>query len=166
MLSEITIIVICMLAAIILLIAEVFFIPGITLAGIAGALCAGGGIWYAYSLDMTIGHITVLSSIIGFVAVFWFFLRSRSFRIMELNADISSKVTSNLEQGISVGEKGVTVSRLASVGKARFNRTIVEVKAENGWIDENTPVLVTRIEDNYIWVITDEQADETENSIQ
>lgn len=155
-----------MLAAIILLIAEVFFIPGITLAGIAGALCAGGGIWYAYSLDMTIGHITVLSSIIGFVAVFWFFLRSRSFRIMELNADISSKVTSNLEQGISVGEKGVTVSRLASVGKARFNRTIVEVKAENGWIDENTPVLVTRIEDNYIWVITDEQADETENSIQ
>ena len=155
-----------MLAAIILLIAEVFFIPGITLAGIAGALCAGGGIWYAYSLDMTIGHITVLSSIIGFVAVFWFFLRSRSFRIMELNADISSKVTSNLEQGISVGEKGVTVSRLASVGKARFNRTIVEVKAENEWIDENTPVLVTRIEDNYIWVITDEQADETENSIQ
>lgn len=155
-----------MLAAIILLIAEVFFIPGITLAGIAGALCAGGGIWYAYSLDMTIGHITVLSSIIGFVAVFWFFLRSRSFRIMELNADISSKVTSNLEQGISVGEKGVTVSRLASVGKARFNRTIVEVKAENGWIDENTPVLVTRIEDNYIWVITDEQAEETENSIQ
>ncbi|MDY3069906.1 MAG: NfeD family protein [Parabacteroides sp.] len=166
MLSEITIIVICMLAAIILLIAEVFFIPGITLAGIAGALCAGGGIWYAYSLDMTIGHITVLSSIIGFVAVFWFFVRSRSFKIMELNADISSKVTSNLEQGISVGEKGVTVSRLASVGKARFNRTIVEVKAENGWIDENTPVLVTRIEDNYIWVITDEQADETENSIQ
>ncbi len=155
-----------MLAAIILLIAEVFFIPGITLAGIAGALCAGGGIWYAYSLDMTIGHITVLSSIIGFVAVFWFFVRSRSFKIMELNADISSKVTSNLEQGISVGEKGVTVSRLASVGKARFNRTIVEVKAENGWIDENTPVLVTRIEDNYIWVITDEQAEETENSIQ
>lgn len=155
-----------MLAAIILLIAEVFFIPGITLAGIAGTLCAGGGIWYAYSLDMTIGHITVLSSIIGFVAVFWFFVRSRSFKIMELNADISSKVTSNLEQGISVGEKGVTVSRLASVGKARFNRTIVEVKAENGWIDENTPVLVTRIEDNYIWVITDEQADETENSIQ
>ena len=155
-----------MLAAIILLIAEVFFIPGITLAGIAGALCAGGGIWYAYSLDMTIGHITVLSSIIGFVAVFWFFVRSRSFKIMELNADISSKVTSNLEQGISVGEKGVTVSRLASVGKARFNRIIVEVKAENGWIDENTPVLVTRIEDNYIWVITDDQADETENSIQ
>ena len=155
-----------MLAAIILLIAEVFFIPGITLAGIAGALCAGGGIWYAYSLDMTIGHITVLSSIIGFVAVFWFFVRSRSFKIMELNADISSKVTSNLEQGISVGEKGVTVSRLASVGKARINRTIVEVKAENGWIDENTPVLVTRIEDNYIWVITDEQAEETENSIQ
>ena len=155
-----------MLAAIILLIAEVFFIPGITLAGIAGALCAGGGIWYAYSLDMAIGHITVLSSIIGFVAVFWFFVRSRSFKIMELNADISSKVTSNLEQGISVGEKGVTVSRLASVGKARFNRTIVEVKAENGWIDENTPVLVTRIEDNYIWVITDEQAEETENSIQ
>lgn len=155
-----------MLAAIILLIAEVFFIPGITLAGIAGALCAGGGIWYAYSLDMTIGHITVLSSIIGFVAVFWFFLRSRSFKIMELNADISSKVTSNLEQGINVGEKGVTVSRLASVGKARFNRTIVEVKAENGWIDENTPVVVTRIEDNYIWVVTDEQAEDTENNIQ
>lgn len=152
MLSEILIILLCMLAAIILLIAEVFFFPGITLAGIAGAVCAGGGIWYAYQVDTMVGHLTVIFSLLAFLLVFYIFLRSRSFKRMELKADIGSKVHSNLEQGVQVGDEGVTVSRLASVGKASIGGKLVEVKSETGWTDENTRVQVTRIEDNYIWV--------------
>lgn len=152
MFSEIAIIAICMVVAIVLLITEIFFIPGITLAGLGGAAAAIGGIWFAYQVSAMTGHITVLASLAGFAVVFFAFLRSRSFRKMELKADVSSKVVSNLEQGIQVGDQGVTVSRLASVGKANINGKIVEVKSETGWTDENQPIVVTRIEDNYIWV--------------
>ena len=152
MISEIAIIVVCMVVAIALLITEVFFIPGITLAGLGGAAAAVGGIWYAYQVSTLTGHVTVIASLAGVALVFFWFLRSRSFRKLELTADIPSKVVSNLEQGIRVGDQGVTVSRLASVGKANINGKIVEVKSETGWTDENQPVVVTRIEDNYIWV--------------
>lgn len=152
MITQIAIVIVCMIVAIVLLITEIFFIPGVTLAGIGGAACAIGGIWYAYHVNAIIGHVTVISSLVGFAAVFFFFLRSRSFRKLELKADISSKVVSNLEQGIKVGDTGVTISRCASVGKANINGKIVEVKSESGWTDENKTVTVTRIEDNYIWI--------------
>ena len=110
-----------------------------------------GFVWHI-TLTTNSASMLSLASLAGFAVVFFAFLRSRSFRKMELKADVSSKVVSNLEQGIQVGDQGVTVSRLASVGKANINGKIVEVKSETGWTDENQPIVVTRIEDNYIWV--------------
>ena len=48
---------------IILLIAEVFIIPGFGIAGISGALFFGGSVWYAYEqIGTTAGNITLLIS--------------------------------------------------------------------------------------------------------
>ena len=46
MISTLVILAVLMLAAIILGLAEIFFFPGITLAGIGGILCAGGGLYF------------------------------------------------------------------------------------------------------------------------
>ena len=73
MFSEIAIIAICMVVAIVLLITEIFFIPGITLAGLGGAAAAIGGIWYAYQVSAMTGHITVLASLAGFLPLDGFF---------------------------------------------------------------------------------------------
>ena len=50
MLLDIAIIVFLMVAAILLILAEIFLLPGITLAGIGGAIFAIGGVVFAYTV--------------------------------------------------------------------------------------------------------------------
>ena len=79
MLLDIAIIVFLMVAAILLILAEIFLLPGITLAGIGGAIFAIGGVVFAYTVGIWVGHLTLSLSIITFGIIFAWLLRSRSF---------------------------------------------------------------------------------------
>lgn len=146
MVSELIILVILMLVAILLGLAEIFLFPGITLAGIGGILFAGGGLYYAYSLSTTIGNLTLFISIVLFIAGLVWFMRSRSLNKIALHTDVDSRLQSSRELGIKAGDEGVSMSRLAPIGKARFGDISVEAKSETGFIDENTPIVVVRVE--------------------
>ncbi|MDR1116479.1 MAG: NfeD family protein [Tannerella sp.] len=146
MVTDIIIIVFLMVAAIFLILAEIFLLPGITIAGIGGALFAIGGIIYAYSVNVVTGNITLISSVLVFGGLFFRLLRRDSFSRVSLKTDIASTVSSPKDENLHVGDKGVTLSRLAPVGKARFNNVTVEAKSANEFIDENTPVVITGIE--------------------
>ena len=143
---DIAIIVFVMAAAIVLILAEIFLLPGITIAGIGGALFAIGGIAYAYSISATTGNITTVSSIVIFGTVFFWMLRSNSFNRVALKKNIESTVASPRDENLHVGDEGITLSRLAPIGKARFNNITVEAKSLNDFIDENTPVVILSIE--------------------
>ena len=143
---DILIIVFLMVVAIALIIAEIFLLPGITIAGIAGALFAIGGVAYAYSVDVMTGNITLGSSIIAFGAVFLWLLRSNSFSRVSLKTDVPSKVESPRDMELKVGDEGISLSRLAPIGKARFNKITVEAKSVGDFIDENTPVVIRRVD--------------------
>jgi len=149
---DILIIVFVMLAAIALLLAEIFLLPGITIAGIAGALFAIGGIAYAYSIDMTSGNITLAASIVVFGGIFLWLMRSDSFHRVSLKTNIESTVESPREMDLKVGDEGVTLSRLAPIGKARFGSVSIEAKSTNDFIDERTPVVIIRIEGYHVIV--------------
>ena len=47
-----------------LLLLEIFLLPGITVAGVGGALFALGGLFYAYSVSSLVGNLTLGISII------------------------------------------------------------------------------------------------------
>ena len=130
MLLDIAIIVFLMVAAILLILAEIFLLPGITLAGI--------GIW--------VGHLTLSLSIITFGIIFAWLLRSRSFNKIALKTDIDSKLISSRDLGIEPGDEGITLSRLAPIGKARIKGINVEAKSQDELIDENTPIVVIRVD--------------------
>ena len=136
MLLDIAIILFLMIAAIALLLAEIFLFPGITLAGISGALFAIGGIFLAYAEGTAVGHATLAFSL----------LRSRSFNKVALHTNIDSRLTSSRELGIQPGDEGITLSRLAPIGKARIKGIVVEAKSTNELIDEETPVVVVRVD--------------------
>ena len=104
-----------MLAAIILGLAEIFFFPGITLAGIGGILCAGGGLYYAYSLSSTVGNWTLFLSALLFICGFLWFLRSRSFNKMALHTDVDSRLQSTQDLGIQPGDQGAVFVILTAV---------------------------------------------------
>ena len=100
MLLDIAIIVFLMVAAILLILAEIFLLPGITLAGIGGAIFAIGGVVFAYTVGIWVGHLTLSLSIITFGIIFAWLLRSRSFNKIALKTDIDSKLTSSRDLGI------------------------------------------------------------------
>lgn len=143
---DIAIIIFLMVAAILLIIAEIFLLPGITIAGIAGVLFAIGGMVYAYSIGVTTGNITLSASIVAFGGLFLWLMRSNSFNRVALKTDIESKVDSPRDTNLQVGDEGKTLSRLAPIGKARFDNMTVEAKSVNDFIDENTPVVIVRID--------------------
>jgi membrane-bound ClpP family serine protease len=146
MILDIIIIAFLMGIAIALILLEIFLLPGITLAGIGGALFAIGGVIYAYTIGTTAGHITLLVSVVAFGGAFAWLLRSKSFNKVALHTDIDSKVTSARELDIHPGDEGVTLSRLAPIGKASINDITVEAKSTGDFIDENTPVRVLRVD--------------------
>ena len=146
MLLDIAIIVFLMVAAILLILAEIFLLPGITLAGIGGAIFAIGGVVFVYTVGIWVGHLTLSLSIIAFGIIFAWLLRSRSFNKIALKTDIDSKLTSSRDLGIEPGDEGITLSRLAPIGKARIKGINVEAKSQDELIDENTPIVVIRVD--------------------
>jgi len=143
---DLLIITFVMIAAIALLITEIFLLPGITIAGIAGALFAAGGIVYAYTIGMMVGNITLGSSVVVFGGIFLWLMRSNSFHRVSLKTNIESTVESPRDMDLKVGDEGIALSRLAPIGKARFGHITIEAKSTNDFIDENTPVAIVRIE--------------------
>ena len=143
---NIIIIVIFMAVAIFLFLLEIFLLPGITVAGIGGALFAIGGIVYAYSIGTVMGHVTLVVSIVLFVGFFAWLLRAKSFQRVALKTNVDSTLTSTRDMGLQVGDEGIALSRLAPIGKARFGDTTVEAKTQGDFIDEQTPIVIVRIE--------------------
>ena len=135
-----------MLIAILLFLAEIFLLPGFTIAGIAGGLFAIAGIIYGYTLNATTGHITLGASALVFSGLFFWLLRAKSFHRIALNTDVDSTLTSTRDLGLQVGDEGITLSRLAPIGKARFGDLTVEAKAIENFIDEQTPIVIVRID--------------------
>lgn len=146
MVFDLIIIAFLMIVAIVLILLEIFLLPGITVAGVGGLIFAAGGIIYAYSTDPLVGNITLAISLVAFGGAFVWLLRSKSFSRVALKTDVDSKLISSRDLGILPGDEGVTLSRLAPIGKARIKGITVEAKALDELIDEGTPVEVTHIE--------------------
>lgn len=154
-LFDIIIIAFLMLVAIVLVLAEIFLFPGITLAGVGGLLFAVGGLYFAYASSVMVGNITLGISLSLFVVIFLWMLRSRSFSRVALRTDVDSRLTSSLELGLKPGDKGITVSRLAPMGKIRVGNVVTEAKSRDGFVDENTPIVIVHIESDLILVATE-----------
>lgn len=150
---NIVIIVFLMGLAIALILVEIFLLPGITFAGIGGALFAVGGAIYAYTISPAAGHITLIASAVLFAATFFSLLRKNSFKRVALHTDVDSRIPSSRELGIVPGDEGITLSRLAPIGKANIKGITVEAKSREEFIDEQTPVVVVRVDGYNVIVI-------------
>lgn len=142
------IIIICLLVllGIFLLILEIFFLPGITVAGIGALLFWAGAVYYAFSqLGATAGFWTLgLSVVAGSAGIYWF-IRSKSIDRMALKTDIDSVVPTSIDDRVAAGDRGITISRLNPMGTVLINETEMEAKTWDEFIDENTPVIVEKV---------------------
>ncbi len=128
------------------MIVEVFFIPGITLAGIASVGCFIVGIVLAYkNLGTVEGTLILAGSMVLLGVILYVFFKSKTLDRMALKSKISSKTEPFQGLDVQPGDTGVTISRLAPIGRVKINGKTIEGRSENEMIDQNTPVQVIEV---------------------
>lgn len=146
-------IIVLILVGLVLIFAEILLIPGVGVAGVLGLLSMGGSCFYAFNqMGNVTGAIVTAINALLIVALTAWVLRARTWKRFTLNTNIDSKATGSIKDSISIGDKGLTLTRLAPMGSARLAEEVYEVKALEGMIDPGVEVEVVLIEDNKIYV--------------
>lgn len=150
---EITIILLLLLMGVIFFLLELFLIPGISIAGIAGTVFMGGAVYYAYTaVGSTAGHLTLTGGIILLAIAVWIFIRSKALEKMSLKAEIDGKNDPLSGISLKIGDKGIAASRLAPMGRIKINGHLAEAKTNDDFIDEGVEVTVVEVRNTNVVV--------------
>lgn len=142
-----------LVVGIFLIILEIFFLPGITIAGIASILFLAGAIYYAFAeLGSTEGFVVLAVSVMAVITTIIWFMRSKTLTKMSLHTEIDSVAPTLIDTHIKVGDTGVTLSRLNPMGQIIIGNEKIEAKSLDGFIDENQPVVVEKVENTNVIV--------------
>lgn len=136
---------------IILLLIEIFVIPGVGIAGILGVAAVIAGCYFSYDWGTRIGMIVTGGVIVVIIIFLIIALRAKTWDKLALKTNVESSAGQD-STVVSLGEKGVTVTRLAPMGSARIDGKTMEVKSYEGFVDPGVNVEVVMIEDNLIYV--------------
>ncbi len=148
-----TVISILILVGLLMLILEIIVIPGSGIAGIIGFALMAAGVWLAYTREgLVAGHITLAVTIGINVVGLILTLRSKTWKKAMLNAVNKGKVNDSGQNDLNIGQRGVTISRCAPMGKAEFNDKFYEVSTLSDFIDQNEQVEIIRISGNKITI--------------
>lgn len=132
---------------------EIFIIPGTSLAGIAAAASLIGANYLVFdNFGLSIGFTVLAASlIVCLLAGFWM-LRSKTLDKISLKRTIDSTAATAEQLSVKTGDCGIAITRLALIGNADFNGKIVQVQSADGFIDEQTPVIICRVIEGQVWV--------------
>lgn len=146
---DIALVALFMILGIVFFILEIFFLPGVSVGGIAGALFVVAGVWYAFvHIGATAGWLTCIIGVLMFGIAVWIFIKSKTLERLSLTTELETDKSIRRADNLAVGDCGTTLSRLAPMGRVMINGVDYEAKTHDALIDPNVPVVVTYIEDN------------------
>lgn len=146
------IIVMLILVGLVLIFAEILIIPGVGVAGVLGLLSLAGSCFYAfYEYGNVTGALVTAGNALLLIVMTIYVLRAKTWKRFTLHTNIDSKAVPS-GAVLSVGDRGVTVTRLAPMGTARFADESVEVTALEGMAGPGVEVEVVLIDDNKVFV--------------
>ncbi len=142
-----------LLLGILLLLLEILFVPGTTIVGVGGIILLAIGIYLSYAyLGTIVGHISLASCVVVVILSLVVLLKGNTWKRMALDSSIDSRSLVNMSTQVTVGDRGVTVSRLNPMGKALFGEKMLEVTADGEFVDEAKDIEVVKVEQNKIKV--------------
>jgi membrane-bound ClpP family serine protease len=146
-------IVLLILLGLLLLLIEFAVIPGVTIAGIGGAVLLIASIYVAFTgIGTVAGFITLAVVVIVSPLMIYYFFNSRSGKKMILESEIGGKIENFDPENLKVGDIGKTIGRLAPMGKIKVNGELVEAQSTGAFIDHQTDIRIIRINSNQIIV--------------
>lgn len=141
------------LAGIVLIIAEVVFIPGTTVVGLLGAAFVIAGVVFAYKeYGSEVGFYVLLGTGITTGVALYLSFRKGAWNKLSNKSAIKSKVNEGLTTHLNEGEEGITVSALRPMGSADFQGKIFEVKTSGEYVSNAIKIKIVKIRSNDILV--------------
>lgn len=146
-------IVLLIVLGLLFLVAELLLFPGLSIGGILALVCYGGAIWYAFdSLSVTAGIWTVVAVLALSLLSLIISLRAKTWQRLALKQEIDSVSMPKPETEVALGTLGVTISRLAPMGKVSINGKTYEAKSTDVFIDQKQYVEVVGY-DNFTLIV-------------
>ncbi len=156
-----TVIIILIVLGILLFVIEFLLVPGITIAGVGGLVLTVFGVYKAFDdFGPSVGIWILIGTILLSVFVIVMSLRARTWNRLMLKTNVDGTVDKNLTaEQVKAGDLGITVTRLAPMGKIRVNDLVREAKSLDGYIDEHKGIEVVSIEGTRISVKNQQTTD-------
>ena len=155
------------LIGVLLLVAELVLLPGISVAGVGALLAFGVAIFYAFfEYGVLWGVVTLTVTVVLAVIAVFVSLRSNTWQRLSLKTTIDSASTPTPQQNnIRMGQVGITLTRLAPMGKVRIGEVTVEAKAVDDFIDPKQPVEVIGFDNTVVIVVRSKERHQTETIV-
>lgn len=137
-----------------LLFIELAIIPGLGVAGVLGLGAIAGSCYLSFAnISTTAGIMIILINIILAIIVVMLTLRKKTWKRFSLDTNIDAKIDTPIkEKGVSVGDTGTAITRLAPSGTAIINGNTLEVTTRGALIDPQKNIEVTEISNNKVYV--------------
>ncbi len=137
----------------IVIMVEIFLVPGTTLIGVIGGIIVVIGIYFSFAEHGTkVGSITLALSTIATGLLMYAGFKAYTSKKFSLNDTVSGRVNEPEENFPKVGDEGVTVSFLRPNGKAIINGNKTEVYSLSEYIESSKKIKVVKISENKIFV--------------
>ena len=141
------------LLGLIVVLTEIFLVPGIGVAGVLGVMSMCGSCYFAFTVYGTWGCVIVTAiTVVLLVLLLIVSLRAKTWKKLALNTNIDSRAVVAEAELVVVGQRGKAMTRLTPSGTVRFENAKVEARAFEGMIEPGHEVEVVLIEDNKIYV--------------
>jgi len=137
---------------ILLILIELFLIPGVGVAGIIGFVLMLAGVVGAFYVNTGTGIGVLIGTIVIGSWLLYLSFRSDTWERFSIRERIDSKANQLDTDALQVGTIGQAVSRINPMGKARFGVAYEEVITRNDYIEENMQIRIMSIEGNKIYV--------------
>lgn len=148
-------IVILLLFGVLFLVAEVVFLPGLSVGAAMSLVCYGSAVYLAFRDYGTAGGCIVIAAVVLISLVSMIFsLRAKTWRRLSLEQELDSSSMPDPAAELKVGDRGITLSRLAPMGKVEIEGRIYEAKSPDRFVDPRKEVEVVGFENFNVIVRT------------
>ena len=138
---------------IVLLLIELTILPGITIAGLGGLLLFGYSIYLAFSsYGSLIGFLTLGFVLIAAPTLVILLFKGKSGKRLVLKTVLKGSANEIDLEKVKIGDVGVTIGRLAPMGKIKVNNEVVEVRSTGTFVNPGEKVRIIQIEKSMITV--------------
>ncbi len=135
------------------LVAELLLLPGISIGTILSLVCYGCAIYLAFDgYGTCTGAIVVAVVLLLSLITTMVSLRAKTWQRFSLKQEIDSSSMRHPENEISIGTRGISVSRLSPMGKVEIGGKSYEAKSVDVYIEQKQPVEVVGF-DNFAVIV-------------